>query len=68
MTETLSNKTLYRSARNKKITGVCAGLASYWNLPAWGVRAAAVVALICMPTVVAVAYLVASLLLPSRYL
>ncbi|MDU0353198.1 PspC domain-containing protein [Paraglaciecola aquimarina] len=57
---------LYKSNAHRKITGVCAGLARYWDAPRMAVRIAAVVCLIALPVVTAVAYVTATLLLPSR--
>lgn len=57
---------LHKDPVHKKITGVCAGLANYLELPRLGVRLAAIVCLIALPTVTAVAYVMATLLLPNR--
>jgi len=37
-------KKLYRDTRNGRISGVCAGLADYFNISAGGIRIAAIVA------------------------
>lgn len=53
---------------HKKLTGVCAGIAKHYDLPRVVVRIAAIGALIMLPVVTGVAYIVASVLLPtSRY-
>lgn len=53
---------------NKKLTGVCAGVAKHYDLPRLAVRVAAAVAFIMLPVVTGVAYVVASMLLPnSKY-
>ncbi|MGS2722033.1 PspC domain-containing protein [Paraglaciecola aestuariivivens] len=57
---------LYKDSLNRKISGVCAGLAKHWAVPRWLVRAAAVVCLIMLPMVTAIAYITATLLIPSR--
>lgn len=57
---------LYKDRINKKLAGVCAGIAKYYKCPSWAIRLATVVGFIMMPVVTLVAYIVASLLLPSR--
>ena len=57
---------LYKDTIHSKVTGVCAGIARHWSVPRWVVRVAAVVCLITLPTVTAIAYITATLLLPSR--
>ena len=56
----------FKDVLNKKLTGVCAGIAKYYDLPTWVTRFVAIMALLIMPTVTLVAYIVASILLPSR--
>ncbi len=51
---------------HKKLSGVCGGIAKHYNLPRIGVRAGAIVALLMFPVATGVAYLVATLLMPSR--
>ena len=60
------NKTLTKDIIHKKLTGVCAGIAKHYELPRIAVRIAAIAALFCLPVVTGVAYVVASILLPSR--
>lgn len=57
---------LYKDSTHRKISGVCAGLAKHWSVPRLAVRIAAVVCLIALPTVTAIAYITATLLIPSR--
>lgn len=57
---------LYKDRINKKITGVCAGIARYFNCPSWVTRLTAVIAFISIPGITLVAYIVASLILPNR--
>lgn len=57
---------LFKDVINKKLTGVCAGIAKYYNCPTWVTRLTAIIAFLMMPGVTIVAYLVASILLPSR--
>jgi phage shock protein C len=59
-------KTLTKNVINKKLSGVCGGIAKYYELPRLGVRIAAVVALFSFPVVTGVAYVVASVLLPAK--
>lgn len=58
------SKTLYRDPQNGKITGVCAGLAEYFDIEVWLVRILAVSAfLLGMGFFVIIAYIAASLIL-----
>ncbi|GAA0853894.1 PspC domain-containing protein [Aliiglaciecola litoralis] len=67
MKDYLNPNKLYRDTLNGKVSGVCAGLARHFNVESWMVRAAAIVAFIFMPMVVGIAYLLAVVLLPTRY-
>ncbi len=61
-------QTLSKDIQHKKLTGVCAGIAKYYDLPRLAIRIAAVTAFIMLPVVTGVAYVVASMLLPnSKY-
>lgn len=60
------NKRLTKDALNKKLSGVCAGIAKFYDFPRLVVRIAAIIALIMFPVATGVAYLVAAMLLPSR--
>jgi phage shock protein PspC (stress-responsive transcriptional regulator) len=61
-------QTLCKDMKNKKLTGVCAGVAKHYDLPRLAVRIGAVAALIMLPVATGVAYVVASILLPnSKY-
>ncbi|WP_076417292.1 PspC domain-containing protein [Colwellia sp. UCD-KL20] len=64
--EYLIKRTLYKDSVHKKLSGVCGGLARYYGLPRFGVRAATVVSMFVFPVVVGVAYVVAALLIPNR--
>lgn len=59
-------KTLTKDVVNKKVSGVCGGIARYYDLPRFGVRVAGIVSLFTFPVVTGVAYLVAAMLLPTR--
>lgn len=62
------NRKLSKDSMHKKLSGVCAGVAKYYDLPRIGVRIAAIGALILLPVATGVAYVVASVLLPeSKY-
>ncbi len=60
------NKNLCKDSVHKKLTGVCAGIAKHYDYPRLVVRVAAIAALIMLPVVTGVAYVVASILLPSH--
>ncbi len=57
---------IYRDTVRKKVTGVCAGLAKHYGLEAWMVRLGTVVAFLMFPVPIAIAYVLATLLLPTR--
>lgn len=57
---------IYKDSIRKKLTGVCAGAARYYNIEVWIVRLAAVLVFIALPMPIAIAYLLATVLLPSR--
>jgi len=56
---------LSKDVLNKKLTGVCAGIAKHYDFPRLAVRVAAIIALIIFPVATGVAYIVASMLLPN---
>ena len=60
------NKSLTKDIMHKKLSGVCGGIANHYNLPRLGVRVGAIVALLMFPVATGVAYLVATLLMPSK--
>ena len=60
-------KTLMKDKRYKKLSGVCAGIAKYYDLPPLVIRIATIVALITFPVAVGVAYVVATLLMPNSH-
>lgn len=51
---------------NRKLTGVCAGIAKHYQQPAWAVRAAVLGLGLFFPMAVVMAYLVATFLMPAR--
>ena len=56
---------LYRDRDRGRLGGVCAGLAQYYRMRLWKVRAIALVALFIHPTVMVIAYLLALIFLPN---
>ncbi|UUO24213.1 PspC domain-containing protein [Colwellia sp. M166] len=60
------NKTLTKDMVHKKLSGVCGGIAKHYNLPRIAVRVGAIVALLMFPVATGVAYLVATLLMPTK--
>ena len=56
---------LYRDRDRGRLCGVCAGLAQYYRMRLWKVRAIALVALFIVPTVMVIAYLLALMFLPN---
>ena len=63
----VDNSSFYKDRLNKKVSGVCAGLARGNNLPIWGVRLGAVAALFVFPVATLLAHFVAATVLPARY-
>lgn len=59
------DKTLTKNTRHKKLSGVCAGIATYHHLPRLGVRIATIIALISFPVAIGVAYVVGAVLMPT---
>lgn len=51
----------------RKISGVCAGFAAFYEQPIWLVRTAVVLLALCFPVAVVVAYIAAALILPERW-
>lgn len=62
-----NNGSFYKDRLNKKVSGVCAGLALGNGLPVWSVRLAALAALLVFPVATLLAYFVAVAVLPARY-
>lgn len=57
----------YCNKAHKKISGVCAGFAAYYQQPRWMVRVLAVLLLLMFPVAAVAGYLLAACLLPDRY-
>jgi len=64
--KTVNGNTLAKDNLNKKISGVCAGIANYYGYPRWGIRIAALFALFTVPMAMIIAYFVASIIMPKR--
>ncbi len=62
----ISDRRLYRDPDRGRLGGVCAGLADYFRTSATMMRFVAITALIFVPQVTVLAYLIAALLLPTR--
>lgn len=60
------DRRLSKDGMHKKLSGVCAGIAKYYDYPRLVIRVAAIVALILLPVATGVAYVVASVLLPEN--
>ena len=61
-----NTKSIYKSQFGKKVSGVCAGLARYWDIDPVFIRIAAIICLFMFPVPTAVAYLLATILLPTK--
>ncbi|TWX55245.1 PspC domain-containing protein [Colwellia hornerae] len=60
-------KTLTKDVTHKKLSGVCAGIAKYYDLPRIAIRIGAIGALLIFPLATGVAYVVAAILLPTKH-
>ncbi|MCP5365125.1 MAG: envelope stress response membrane protein PspC [Hyphomicrobiales bacterium] len=60
----LNPNRLYRSGRNRYLTGVCGGIAEYLGVEGWLVRVFAVIALMMFPPPTLIGYIIVSLVLP----
>ena len=60
------NGNLYRDSKNKKICGVCSGIADYWGMETWQVRMMAVFALFVVPSVAVPGYFIAYFLMDDK--
>ena len=66
MTDDTGPKRLYRSTADRMISGVCGGIAEYFNVDPTLVRIAAVVLLFVSGGTVGLGYLVAMFIVPER--
>jgi phage shock protein C len=60
------NGNLYRNSQNKKICGVCSGIADYWGMETWQVRMMAVFALFIVPSVAVPGYFIGYFLMDDK--
>lgn len=56
----------YCARSYRKVAGICAGMAGYYQQPRWFIRTLAVILLLLFPLATVVAYLVAAAVLPDR--
>lgn len=63
MKTVLNEKRFFRDAAQAKVSGVCAGIAKYFDVNPWLVRGAAIVSFVIFPFATALAYVLAILLL-----
>lgn len=63
MKTVFNDKRFYRDAQHAKISGVCAGIAKYFDINQWLVRGVAIAGFIMLPFAVGLAYVLAILLL-----
>ena len=66
MKTVINENRFYRDAANAKVSGVCAGVAKYFDLNVWLVRGLTIVAFLCLPFAVGLAYVLAILLLSYK--
>lgn len=62
-----NTSSFYKDKLNKKISGVCAGLAKSNDFPVWGVRLATLILFFMFPVAVLIGYFVGAMVLPERY-
>ncbi|NOU51753.1 PspC domain-containing protein [Pseudoalteromonas sp. JBTF-M23] len=59
-------KACFRDLRNKKLAGVCAGIAHRFDIPIWLTRVLTVLLFLKFPLMVAMAYGISYAALPSK--
>ncbi|MBD1580920.1 PspC domain-containing protein [Pseudoalteromonas sp. S16_S37] len=59
-------KACFRDLRNKKLAGVCAGIAQRFDIPIWLTRVLTVLIFLKFPFMVAMAYGISYAVLPSK--
>lgn len=62
-----SNQSWFCNKAHRKIYGVCAGFAAYYDQPIWLMRVLAVALLLMFPLAAVIGYFAAAFLLPDRY-
>jgi phage shock protein C len=63
---TYDSERWYCARAYRKIAGVCAGFAGYYQQPRWLVRTLAILLMLIFPLATIIAYLVAAAILPDR--
>lgn len=66
MKTVLNDKRFFRDAEHAKISGVCAGVAKYFDINPWLVRALTVAGFLMIPFAFGLAYVLAILLLSYK--
>jgi len=66
MKTVINEKRFFRDPEKAKVSGVCAGLAKYFDVNEWLVRGVTIAAFIAFPFPVGLAYVLAILLLSYR--
>ena len=66
MKTVINEKRFFRDPQKAKVSGVCAGIARYFDINEWLVRGAAIVAFLFFPLAIGLAYVLAILLLSYR--
>ena len=67
MSKYRNTNSFYKDKLNKKISGVCAGLAKSNDFPVLGVRLAALLLFFMFPVAALIGYFVGAMVLPERY-
>lgn len=62
----INEKRFFRDSEKAKVSGVCAGIAKYFDINEWIVRAVCIVSFILAPFAVGLAYVLAVLLLSYK--
>lgn len=57
---------LSRSGQDKKLAGVCGGIAQYYGHSSTLIRVVVLLSFLCLPVAVLIAYSVAALVMPTR--
>ncbi|MCB1694438.1 MAG: PspC domain-containing protein [Pseudomonadales bacterium] len=61
-----SGRGLYRDKENRKVSGVCAGLADYLDIETWKIRLVAVLGLVFIPSVTVPVYFITYFLMDDK--
>lgn len=66
MKTVINEKRFFRDSEKAKVSGVCAGIAKYFDINEWIVRAVCIAGFVLAPFAVGLAYVLAVLLLSYR--